>query len=159
MSPAAAIYRVDVPRSVRVLVAAALLLLAAVGLVVLVLALGSPTSPVWLPVLAAVWIAAVVAFLLRALALPTRVEIGPDGIASFVCPTRIVRVPLSAIVGVRRVRGLVPALLVAHDGGVVRIPGHLTHLGDFVTRVTAASKRAAIVGIALTPPKDETALP
>jgi hypothetical protein len=159
MSPAAAIYRADVPRSVRVLVGAALLLLAAVGVVVLVLALGSPTSPIWLPVLAVAWIAAVVAVLLRVLALPTRVEIGPDGIASFVCPSRIVRVPLSAIIGVRRVKGLLPALLVAHDGGVVRIPGHLTHLGDFVTRVTAASTRAAVVGIALTPPKDEKAPP
>ncbi len=157
MSAAAATYRVDVPRGARILVAAALLFLGLIGFVVLGMALGSLTSPLWVPVLALVWIAAVAAILLRALAFPTSVEIGRDGVATFLCPTRIMRVPLSAITGVRRVRRPLPALLVAHDGGVVRIPGTLTHLGDFVTRVTAASTRAAVVGIALSPPKQEEA--
>ncbi len=157
MNASAATYRVDVPRGVRIVVAAAILVLAGIGLVVLGTALGSLTSPAWLPALALVWIAAVAAVLLRALAFPTHVEIGSDGVATFFCPTRVVRVPLSTIVGLKRVRGPLPALLVAHDGGVVRIPGNLTHLGDFVTRVTAASTRTVVAGIALAPPKEEKA--
>jgi hypothetical protein len=147
MSPAVTTYPVQVPGILRVLVAAILALLAAVGLVVLVRAVSSPTSPAWLLVFAVVWLAAVVAVLLRVLALPIRIELGADGVASFVCTTRIVRVPLSTILAVRRTGGPAGFLVVAHDRGTVRLPGRLGDLDDFVTRVKAASTRAAIVGL------------
>jgi hypothetical protein len=142
LSPLVATYRVDVPGSVRFLVAALLALLSIVGFVALFLALANPTSPAWLFVVCAVWLSGVLLGVLQVLSFPTRLELGADGVASFICPTRIVRVPLASIRGVRR--AFPTFILVHHDKGTVRIPARLTNLGDFLTRVKAASTRAVV---------------
>jgi hypothetical protein len=144
MSPLASAYPVEVPRSVLVLVAATLVLLAAVGLVLLVLSLASPTSPAWLLVFALLWLVAVVLLAVQVLAFPTRLELGTDGVIRFVCPTRIVAVPLSSI---RAIRPGSFGLLVIHDRGTIRIPVRPTGLADLATRVKAASTRAVLIGI------------
>jgi hypothetical protein len=145
MSPLLAVYPVEVPRSVRLLGAATLLLLAAVGLVLLVLALASPTAPAWLLFFAILWLAGVALLAVQVLAFPTRLELGADGVVRFVYPTRIVPVPLVSIRAIRP--GPVGLLLVVHDKGTIRIPVRPTGLADLVTRVRAASTRAVIVGI------------
>jgi hypothetical protein len=145
MSPAVATYRVEVPRSARLLGGAALALLAAAGLAVLVLALGSPTSPVWLLLFALLWLAGVLAIGKEILAFPSRLDLGADGVVSFVCPTRIVRVPLGTIRTIRP--GLLGLLVVTHDRGSLRLPARPAGLEDLVTRVRAASTRAVIIGL------------
>lgn len=144
MSPFAAAYAVEVPRGVRILVATTLGFLAAVGLVLLVLSLASPTTPAWLVLFAVLWLAGVALLAMQVLAFPTRLELGTDGIVRFVCPTRIVAVPLSSIRAIRP--GPLGLLLVVHDKGTIRIPVRPTGLADLATRIRAASTRAVIVG-------------
>lgn len=145
MNLLAAAYPVDVPRSVRILVVTTLVLLAAAGLVLLVLPMASPTTPAWLLILAILWLGGVALLAMQALAFPTTLELGSDGIVRFVCPTRIVAVPLSSIRAIRP--GPFGLLLVVHDRGTIRIPVHPTGLQDLATRVRAASTRAVIIGI------------
>jgi hypothetical protein len=145
MSPLSAAYPVEVPGSVRVLVAATLVLLSAVGLVLLVLAFASPTSPAWLVVFALLWLTSVSLLAMQVLAFPTRLELGTDGVIRFVCPTRIVAVPLSSIQAIRP--GPLGLLVVAHDRGTIRVPVRPTGLADLATRVKAASARAVLIGI------------
>jgi len=145
MSTVAASYPVEVPRSVRVLAGATLALLAAVGVVLLALPLASPTTPFWILVFAALWLGGVAFLAVQVLAFPTRIDLGTDGVLRFVCPTRIVPVPLAAIRAIRP--GPMGLLLVVHDRGTVRIPVRPTGLAELATRVKAASTRAAVVGI------------
>ncbi|HQR46926.1 MAG TPA: hypothetical protein PLB02_05375 [Thermoanaerobaculia bacterium] len=145
MSPAVSTYPVEVPRTARLLGLAALGLLAAAGLVLLSLALSSPTSPAWLLAFALVWLAATGLLGAQLLSLPTRVELGGDGVLRFVCPTRIVRVPLSTIRAIRP--GPAGLILVVHDRGTLRLPGRPKGLEDLLTRVRAASTRAVVVGL------------
>ena len=145
MSPLSATYPVKVPRIVRVLVATSLAIFLAVGLVLLVLAFGSPTSPAWLVVFAVLWLTVVALLAIQVLAFPTRLELGTDGVVRFVCPTRIVAVPLSSIRAIRP--GLLGLLVVAHDRGTIRIPVRPTGLSDLAKRIKAASTRAVLIGI------------
>lgn len=145
MTSIAATYPVEVPRSVRVLVATTLAILLAAGLVLLVLAFRSPTSPAGLVVFAVLWLAAASLLGMQVLAFPTRLELGTDGVVRFVCPTRIVAVPLASIRSIRR--GPFGLLLVAHDRGTIRIPVRPTGLSDLAKRVKAASTRAVLSGI------------
>ncbi len=145
MTPLSATYPVEVPRTLQLLAVSTLLLLAIVGLVVLVLTLASPTSPAWLVLFAVLWLSAVAILGMQLLAFPTRLELGTDGVLRFVCPTRIVTVPLSTIRAVRP--GPLGFLLVVHDRGTVRIPVHPTGLADLATRIRAANTRAVVLGI------------
>jgi len=145
MSPVVATYRLEVPRSARLLGGAALALLAAAGLVLLMLALGSPTSPAWLLVFALLWLAGTLAIGKEVLSFPSRLELGADGVLRFVCPTRIVKVPLSTIRTIRP--GPLGFLVVMHDRGSVRLPARPAGLEDLVLRIRAASTRAVIVGV------------
>ncbi len=145
MSSPSASYPVAVPRSVLVLGAATLVLLSAVGLVLLAVSLASPTSPVWLLVFALVWLCGVALLAIQVLAFPMRLELGTDGVIRFVCPTRIVAVPLASIRAIRP--GPFGLLLVVHDRGTIRIPVRPTGLADLATRVKAASTRAVLTGI------------
>lgn len=145
MSPLAAAYPVEVPRSVRILVAATIVLLSVVGLVLLVVAFASPTSPAWLVVFALLWLSFVVLLGMQVLAFPTRLELRTDGVIRFVCPTRIVAVPLSSIRAVRP--GALGLLVVVHDRGKIRLPVRPTGFADLATRVRAASTRAVLIGI------------
>ena len=145
MSPAVATYRVEVPRIALFLGGAVLALLAAVGLTLLALALGSPTSPWWLLAFALLWLAGVILIGKELLALPSRLELGVDGVLRFVCPTRIVKVPLATIRSIRP--GPLGLLVVTHDRGSLRLPARPAGLDDLVTRVRAASTRAVIVGL------------
>jgi hypothetical protein len=145
MSPALATYPVEVPWSVRLLGGAALALLAAAGVVLLVLALGSPTSPAWLLAFALLWLAGTLAVGKQILSFPSRLELGADGVLRFVCPTRIVKVPLSTIRTIRP--GPLGFLVVTHDRGSLRLPARPTGLEDLLLRVRAASTRAVIVGV------------
>lgn len=145
MSPAVATYRVEVPRSARLLGGVALALLAAAGLALLVLALRSPTSPAWLLVFALLWLAGTLAIGKEFLSFPSQLELGADGVLRFVCPTRIVKVPLSTIRTIRP--GPLGLLVVTHDRGSLRLPARPAGLEDLVLRVRAASTRAVIVGL------------
>ena len=145
MSPAVATYRVEVPRSALLLGGAALALLAAAGVTLLALALGSPTSPAWLLVFAVLWLAGTIAIGREVLSFPSRLELGADGVLRFVCPTRIVKVPLSTIRTIRT--GPLGLLVVTHDRGSLRLPARPAGLEDLVLRVRAASTRAVIVGV------------
>lgn len=145
MSPAVATYRVEVPRSALFLGGAALALLAAAGLALLALALGSPTSPWWLVAFALLWLAGVIVVGQKVLALPWRLELGSDGILRFVCPTRIVKVPLATIRSIRP--GPLGLLVVTHDHGSLWLPARPAGLEDLVSRVRAASTRAVIIGL------------
>jgi hypothetical protein len=145
MSPAVATYPVEVPRIALFLGLAVLCLLAAAGLALLVLALSNPTSPAWLLAFALAWLAGTCLLGMQFLSFPTRAELGGDGVLRFVCPTRIVKVPLSTIRAIRP--GPIGFLLVVHDRGTLRLPGRPTGLEDLVTRVRAASTRAVVVGL------------
>jgi hypothetical protein len=145
MSPAVATYRVEVPRSALLLGGAALALLAAAGVTLLALALGSPTSPAWLLVFAVLWLAGTIAIGREVLSFPSRLELGADGVLRFVCPTRIVKVPLSTIRTIRT--GPLGLMVVTHDRGSLRLPARPAGLEDLVLRVRAASTRAVIVGV------------
>lgn len=145
MSPAVATYRVEVPRSALLLGGAALALLAAAGVTLLALALGSPTSPAWLLVFAVLWLTGTLAIGREVLSFPSRLELGADGVLRFVCPTRIVKVPLSTIRTIRT--GPLGLLVVTHDRGSLRLPARPAGLEDLVLRVRAASTRAVIVGV------------
>ncbi len=144
MSPLSAAYPVEVPRGVLILTASALVLLAAVGFVLLFASLASPTTPVWIVLFSIVWLAAVALLAKEVLAFPTRLELGAEGILRFVCPTRIVSVPLSSIRAIRP--GRFGLLLIVHDRGTIRIPVRPTGFQDLTTRVRAASTRAVIAG-------------
>jgi hypothetical protein len=145
MNPPSATYPVEVPRSVRVLVALMLAVFLAAGLVLLVFAFRSPTSPPWLVGVAVLCLATVALLAIQVLAFPTRLELGTDGVVRFVCPTRIVAVPLASIRAIRR--GPFGLLVVAHDRGKIRIPVRPTGLADLAKRVKAASTRAVVTGI------------
>lgn len=145
MSPAVAVYRIEVPRSALVLGGAALALLSAAGLTLLALALGSPTSPWWLLAFALLWLAGVFLIGREVLALPSRLELGADGVLRFVCPTRIVKVPLATIRSIKP--GKLGLLVVTHDRGALRLPARPAGLEDLVTRVRAASTRAVVIGL------------
>jgi len=145
MSPAAASYPVEVPRTALFLGLATLGLLATAGVVLLVLALSSPTSPAWLLAFALAWLAGTCLLGMQLLSFPTRAELGGDGVLRFVCPTRIVKVPLATIRAIRP--GPFGLILVVHDRGTLRLPGRPTGLEDLITRVRAASTRAVVVGL------------
>ncbi len=145
MSPAVATYRLEAPRTALLLAGAAVVLLATAGLVLLALALGSPTSPWWLLALALLWLAGVVLIGRELLLFPTRLELGPDGVLRFVCPTRIVKVPLSTLRTIRP--GPLGLLVVTHDRGSVRLPARPAGLEDLLARIRAASSRTVIVGL------------
>ena len=145
MSPAVATYPVVFPRVARFTGLATLSLLAAAGLVLLVLAVSSPTSPAWLLAFALAWLVGTCLLGMQFFSLPMRAELGADGVLRFVCPTRIVKVPLATIRAIRP--GPLGLLLVVHDRGTVRLPGRPAGLEDLVTRVRAASTRAVVVGL------------
>jgi hypothetical protein len=145
MSPAVATYRVEVPKAAFLLGGAALALLSAAGLALLAVGLGNPTSPWWLIAFAVLWLGGVLVVGRELLALPTRLELGADGVLRFVCPTRIMKVPLATIRAIRP--GPLGLLVVAHDRGQIRLPARPSGLEDLVTRVRAASTRAVIIGL------------
>ncbi|MGE5346834.1 MAG: hypothetical protein ACM3JH_12845 [Acidithiobacillales bacterium] len=145
MSPAVATYRVEAPRTALILAWAAVVLLAAAGLTLLALAFGSPTSPWWLLAFALLWLAGIILIGRELLRLPYRLELGPDGVLRFLCPTRIVKVPLSTLRTIRP--GPLGLLVVTHDRGSVRIPARPAGLEDLLTRIRAASSRTVITGL------------
>lgn len=145
MSPAPSTYPVAVPAVARVLGLATLGLLAAAGCALLVLSLSSPTSPAWLLAFALAWLGGTYFLGMQLLSFPTRAELGGDGVLRFVCPTRIVKVPLATIRAIRP--GPFGFILVVHDRGTLRLPGRPTGLEDLITRVRAASTRAVVVGL------------